>query len=307
MEFPRTLLEFGEVFPDEAACWRALRRARWPDGFRCPRCGHRRSSQLVKRRLDQCCRCRYQASVTAGTVLHRTRVPLRVWFLAIFCLARHKRGVSALQFQKDAGLGSYQTAWRLLHKLRAAMAQEDPRQLLGRIEVDETYVGATRQRGIRGGREVGHKTIVAGAVEHLGRKAGALRLQVLGGISFQRDIGPFVHQTIDAQRSIVRTDGLASYRSLPAAGFHHDPRVEGDRRRAKEILPLIHIIFTNLKAWIRGTFHGVSKKYMQRYLNEFVFRFDRRLDEFGLLQAVLTHTARSEPCPYAQLTAEASR
>jgi hypothetical protein len=243
--------------------------------------------------------------VTAGTVLHRTQVPLRVWFLGIFFLARRKRGISALQFQKDTGLGSYQTAWSLLHKLRAAMAQEDPRQLLGRVEVDETYVGATRQRGIRGGREVGLKTIVAGAVEHLGRKAGALRLQVLGGISFQRDIGPFVHRTIDSQRSIVRTDGLASYRSLPAAGFHHDPRVEGDRRRAKEILPLIHIIFTNLKAWIRGTFHGVSKKYMQRYLNEFVFRFDRRLDEFGLLQAVLNQTARSEPCPYAQLTAEA--
>jgi hypothetical protein len=216
MEFPSTLLEFGEVFPDEAACWQALRKARWPFGFRCPRCDHQRSSQLVKRRLEQCCRCRYQASVTAGTVLHRTQIPLRVWFLGIFFLARHKRGISALQFQKDAGLGSYQTAWSLLHKLRAAMGREDLRALFGLVEVDETYVGATRERGLRGGREVGHKTIVVGAVEQRDDRAGALRLQVLEGITFEHDLGPFVHQTIDPQRATVRTDGLASYRPLPA-------------------------------------------------------------------------------------------
>jgi len=304
MKFPRTLLEFGDVFPDEDACWRALRRARWPHGFRCPRCGHRHSSRLVKRRLEQCCRCRYQASVTAGTVLHKTQVPLRVWFLGIFFVARHKCGISALQFQKDAGLGSYQTAWSLLHKLRAAMARSEPRELFGLVEVDEAYVGATREQGLRGGREVGRKTIVAGAVEQRGEGAGALRLEVLGGITFERDLGPFVHQAIDAQRSTVCTDGLASYRSLPAAGFRHERRIEGHRRRAKEVLPQIHLVFTNLKAWIRGTFHGVSKKHMQRYLDEFVFRFNRRGDEHGLLQAILTQAARSEPCPYARLTAE---
>jgi transposase-like protein len=305
MRFPRTLLEFNEVFPDEAACWRALRRARWPHGFRCPRCGHRRSWQLVKRRLEQCCRCRYQASVTAGTVLHRTQVPLRVWFLGIFFVARHKRGISALQFQKDTGLGSYQTAWSLLHKLRAALAREDSRELVGLVEVDEAYVGATREQGLRGGREVGHKTIVAAAVEERDHGAGALRLRVLEGITFQRDLGPFIQETIDAQRAVVVTDGLNTYRSLPPAGYHHERRIEGDRRRAKEVLPQIHVVFTNLKAWIRGTFHGVSKKYMPRYLDEFEFRFNRRGDEYGLLEAILTHAARSEPWPYARLTAEA--
>jgi len=304
MKFPRTLLEFGEVFPDEAACWQALRKARWPFGFRCPRCDHQRSSQLVKRRLEQCCRCRYQASVTAGTLLHRTQVPLRVWFLGVFFLARHKRGVSALQFQKDAGLGSYQTAWSLLHKLRVAMGQEDLRALFGLVEVDETYVGATREQGLRGGREVGNKTIVVGAVEHRDDRAGALRLQVLEGITFDHDLGPFVHQTIDPKRATVRTDGLTSYRPLPAAGFHHDRQIEGHRRNAKEILPWIHLVFTNLKAWIRGAFHGVSKKHMQRYLDEFVFRFDRRVNEYGLLRALLNRVARSEPYPYARLTAE---
>jgi transposase-like protein len=234
-------------------------------------------------------------------------VPLRVWFLGIFFLARHKSGISALQFQKDAGLGSYQTAWSLLHKLRAAMSQEDLRALFGLVEVDETYVGATRERGLRGGREVGHKTIVVAAAERRDERAGALRLQVLEGISFERDLRPFVEQTIDPEQATIRTDGLASYRPLAAAGFHHDREVEGHVRRAKEVLPWVHLVFTNLKAWIRGTFHGVSKKHMQRYLDEFVFRFNRRVNEFGLLRAILNQAARTKPCPYAQLTAEAAR
>ncbi len=124
MAFPTTLLAFQEQFPDEEACWRTLRRMRWPHGFRCPRCRHRKSYRLALRRLEQCQRCRYQASVTAGTIFHRTRVPLRVWFLAIFFVARHKQGISALQFQRDSGVGSYQTAWTLLHKVRSALGQQ---------------------------------------------------------------------------------------------------------------------------------------------------------------------------------------
>ena len=119
MQFPRTLVEFWDQFPDEAHCWACLRRARWPRGFECPRCGGRGSHFLASRRLDQCRTCRYQGSVTAGSVFHGTRVSLRVWFLGVFVLARHKKGLSALQFQKDTGLGSYRTVWTLLHKLRS--------------------------------------------------------------------------------------------------------------------------------------------------------------------------------------------
>jgi len=121
MRFPETLIEFQERFPDESSCWQALRQQRWPSGFQCPRCGHPKGFPIAARRLEQCARCRYQASVTAGTVFHRTRVPLRIWFLGVFFLARHKQGISALQFQRDTGLGSYQTAWTLLHKLRTAL------------------------------------------------------------------------------------------------------------------------------------------------------------------------------------------
>ncbi len=116
MRFPTTPLEFQTQFPDDDHGWAYLRRVRWPRGFLCPRCGGRGSHFLASRRLEQCRACRYQSSVTAGTVLHGTRVPLRVWFLGVFSLARHKKGISALQFQRDTGVGSYQTAWALLHK-----------------------------------------------------------------------------------------------------------------------------------------------------------------------------------------------
>ena len=108
---PRTLIELQEAFPDEQACWAYLRAVRWPEGFECPACGHRESSWLARRRLEQCRACRRQTSVTSGTVLHGTRVALRIWFLAFFFVGRHKKGISALQFQRDTGLGSYQTAW----------------------------------------------------------------------------------------------------------------------------------------------------------------------------------------------------
>ena len=144
MGFPKTLIEFQERFPNEESCWALLRHERWPRGFVCPRCGSRGSHFIRTRSLEQCRRCRYQASVTAGTVFHRTRVPLRVWLLGVFFLGRHKKGISALQFQKDAGLGSYQTAWTLLHKLRSGLGPRPADRLTGDVEADETYIGGYR-------------------------------------------------------------------------------------------------------------------------------------------------------------------
>ena len=134
MGFPTTLQEFQAAFPDEQACWETLRRARWPKGFVCPRCGHQASSWIATRRLEQCCRCRYQCSVTAGTVFHRTRVPLLTWFWAIFFVARHKKGISALKLQRDTGLGSYKTAWSMLHRLRSALRHRPESRLAGLVD-----------------------------------------------------------------------------------------------------------------------------------------------------------------------------
>ncbi len=305
MKFPETLLEFQEQFPDEAACWKALRRLRWPHGFRCPRCSHRRSYPIAKRRLEQCQRCGYQASVTAGTVFHKTRVPLRIWFLGIFFVARHKQGISALQFQRDTGLGSYQTAWTLLHKVRSALWHRPEHRLRGWVEAYETYVGSKRERGLGGGREVGHKTIVGVAIEQRRHTAGSARLAVLDGVSFERDLGPFLRGAIDAHRSAVRTDSFGGYLQLEKVGITHDRHIQGpDRARSTEILPWSHTIFSNLKAWLLGTFRGVSKKHMPRYLDEFIYRFNRRWREGELFGFVLNRAVRGEPFPYRRLTAE---
>ena len=305
MAFPKTLQEFQASFPDEEACWTRLRRARWPDGFVCPRCGSQESSWISTRRLEQCRRCRYPGSVTAGTVFHRTRLPLRTWFWAIFFLARHKKGISALQLQRDTGIGSSQTAWALLHKLRSTLGPRPQDRLSGLVEVDESDVGGS-ERGLRGGREIRSKSIVVGAVEQRAHTAGRARLCVLRGVRFE-DLGPFVRGVIDADRATVRTDGFQPYRGLPRLGIRHDRRVQGlDPEASSRILPWVHRVFGNLKTWLRGTFHGVSAKHLPRSLDEFTYRFDRRWREGELFGFVLLRAVRGEPLPYARLVAEAA-
>ena len=304
MQFPRTLLAFHEVFPDEAACLAFLRRSRWPRGFQCPRCGGRRSYMIAGRHLEQCARCRYQASVTAGTIFHKTRVPLRTWFLAIFLVGRDKRGLSALQLQRAAGLRSYRAAWLLLHKVRSALARPAGELLRGLVEADETYLGAPHEKGRRGGRQLGRKTLVGVVVEKRSH-TGRAHLGVLQGISFEHHIGPFVRGVIEARQTTVETDGLDSYRPLAAAGVRHRRRVQGkDRSRSVRMFPWSHTIFANLKGWLRGTFHGVSPKYMPRYLDEFTYRYNHRSQESDLADLVLGRLLRHAPMPFHRLEAE---
>jgi transposase-like protein len=239
-------------------------------------------------------------------VFHRTRIPLLTWFWAIFFVGRHKKGISALQLQRDTGLGSYQTAWTLLHKLRSALHRPPGVRLRGLVEADETYVGGS-ERGRRGGREVLNKSIVAVAVEQRRHSAGRARLTVLEGVTFEEDLGPFVRGVIDARRTTVRTDGFPAYFGLEAVGVRHDRKVQGsDRAASTKILPWSHTVFGNLKTWLRGTFHGVSRKHLQRYLDEFVYRFDRRWREGELFGFVLRRAAHAEPLPYHRLVAEAA-
>jgi transposase-like protein len=289
------------MFPNEDACWAHLRAVRWPQGFECPACQQRESSWLSRRRLEQCRACRRQTSVTAGTVLHGTRVGLRIWFLAFFFLGRHKKGISALQFQRDTGLGSYQTAWVLLHKVRSALAEGAGFLLTGTVEVDETYVGA-REKGLRGGRQRGRKAIVTAAIENRGRAAGALRLRVVDDVGGEQ-LGGFVEDVVDPSRATVHTDAWQGYAGLPRRGFHHRSETQGTGERAKELLPWVHTIFSNLKTWLRGTYHGVSKKHLDSYL-QFVYRFNRRGFEQALFEHVIGAATTASPLTYDQLTAE---
>lgn len=301
---PGTIVELQDQFPDEEACWQLLRTLRWPDGFVCPRCGERKSVTIQTRRLEQCRACRYQASITAGTVLHRTRKPLRLWFLAIFFVGRHKTGISALQLQKDLGLGSYKTAWTWLHKVRSALAERSGFRLTGLVEGDETYVGARHERGAPG-RTLKAKRLVAALMENRGERAGALRMAVVADAS-RAELGPFVRGAIDQARATVRTDGWPGYGDLRRHGAKHQVVVQGDPARAAKILPWSHIVFSNFKGWLRGTFHGVSRKHLPRYLQEFVYRTNRRWLEHDLFFYVLRRAVQGQALPWARLTAEAT-
>jgi hypothetical protein len=243
--------------------------------------------------------------VTAGTVFHRTRIPLRTWFWAIFFVARHKKGISALQLQRDTGLGSYQTAWTPLHKLRSALGPRPEVRLRGLVEVDESYVGGP-ERGRRGGREVLHKSIVAAAVERRRHTAGRARLSVIEGVSFEDDLGPFVRGAIDARRATVRTDGFSAYFGLEAQGVRHDRRGSGPRSCPCEEDPALEPYpLRQPQDLAPGHLPRVSGKHLPRYLDEFVYRFDRRWREGELFGFVLQRAARGDPYPYHRLVAEA--
>ena len=176
-DFPKSLKEFQARFRDDAACRKYLAACRWPDGFRCSRCQQSEAFELPRRMLWQCKSCGRQTSPTAGTVLHRTRLPLTVWFWATYLVTPHTPGLSAVQLQRQLGI-SYETAWALLHKLRRAMVRPDREALKAKVEVDEPSLGGP-EAGLKGGRQLLEKALIVGAVEVRGKAAGRVRLQVV--------------------------------------------------------------------------------------------------------------------------------
>jgi transposase-like protein len=240
--------------------------------------------------------------VTAGTVLHRTRTSLREWFWAAYLVTTHTPGMSALQLQRQLGIGRYETAWTILHKLRRAMRRPGREPLRDRVEVDETYIG--QQEGLRGGRELGDRAIVVGAVEVRGRASGRVRLQVVPDAS-GRALGGFVQAHVERGTTVI-TDGWGGYASLVQRGYRHRPKTQGSPTRAEVILPRVHRVFGNLKTWLRGTHHGVDAKHLQAYLDEFTFRFNRRRTPAAAFQSLLGLTGTHGPTTYKMLYASES-
>lgn len=301
MDFPVTLLELADRFPDDQSCWEYLKRVRWPRGFVCPRCEGRRSSFIETRKLWQCSACRHQVSLTAGTIFQGTRTPLRKWFLAIFFMARHKQGISALQLQRDLGLGNYQTAWTMMHKLRSGLGKRPHQLLRGDVEADETYIGGARS-GKRG-RGAANKSMVAVAVERVApNRAGSAYLAVIADGSAE-ELGATVRGAIEGGTRLF-TDGHRTYPTLVASGIEHVPQIQGDPKRAGEILPWVHTIISNLKAWLVGTFRGVSHRHLPRYLTEFTYRLNRRQLEERLFFYLARRATENPPLTYRQLIAE---
>ena len=297
-DFPRTLAEFQERFASEEDCRRYLVACRWPDGFLCPRCGGRDADELAGRALFQCGSCRHQASVTAGTVLHRTHVPLRLWFAAAYLITTHTPGFSAVQLQRQLDLSRYETAWAMLHKLRRAMLRPERDRLSGVVEVDEAYVGGVEAGRSSGRRRDSRKSIVVAAVEVRGRGSGRIRLAVVEDLSAAALV-PFVEAAV-APGSAVLTDGWQGYAPL-RRGYDHQPSTVGDPKNASVLLPRVHRTFSNLKTWLKGTHHGVSAKHLPYYLDEFVFRFNRRRTPMAAFQSLLGLSSRHAPITHKML------
>lgn len=277
-DYPRTLGEFFRRFPDDDACLCYLVETRWPGGFCCPRCGGSDAHLLTTRRLWVCRACRHQTSATAGTVLHRTRLPLTTWFAAAYLVASLKPGISALQLQAQLGLSRYETAWLLLHKLRRAMVNPDRSRLSGTVEVDETWVGGA-QAGLKGGRQrKGRKALlVAVVVERRTKALGRLRLEVVADDTAST-LGGFVVRNVEP-RSTVVSDAWPGYTGLAAKDYTHESLSQAAMKRAGlegDAVPGVHRVVSNLKTWLQGTHHGVGADHLDYYLNEFVFRFNRR-------------------------------
>jgi transposase-like protein len=278
-ELPRDLPSFLARFGTDAQCRAHLFAQRWPQGFCCAGCGHGTAYSHRRRLIDECAACGKQHSLLAGTMFEQTKTGLARWFLAIWLVTSSKGGISALELQRQMGFGSYQTAWSWLHKIRKAMVQPDRRPLAERVEADETLVGGARSG--RPGRGAAGKTVVAGAVEAApgkGRKRrlGRLRLAAVADAS-AKSLAAFLAGNV-APPAVVTTDGWPGYAGLGEAGYDHETinlsRSWGD---AALRLPGIHLVFGLAKRWLLGTHHGaISSKHLQAYLDEYVFRFNRR-------------------------------
>lgn len=297
---PRSLRELTQRFRTESDCEEFLFRVRYPNGFVCPRCGTEDGWSLDGHRLVEC-RNGHKVSLTAGTVFHRTRQDLLTWFHAVFFVATLTPGISALQFQRQLGLTRYETAFQMLHKVRSALVAPGRELLHREVEVDETFIGGKDpDRGGRGG----DKMLVVGAIEvrpfskpktgKRGERAGRLRLAVVADAS-ANSLAGFVEQEVESG-AIVHTDGWDGYRRLQRSGYRHRRIVQGKNRQAIPILPHIHRVFSNLKAWLQGTHHGrIEPNYLQAYLNEYTFRFNRRFWPGPAFLRALTFMVNAKP------------
>ena len=305
----QSLSEFQEAFPDEACCAAFLVRRRWPNGFVCPGCAGRRAAALKSRAYTyECSNCGRQTSITAGTAMHRTRLPLTTWFWAAHLMATHSNGMSARQLEDQLGV-TYKTAWLLTQKLRRSMVDPDREPLEGVVEVDQAEIPFREGDAFFEPGSAG-KIFVIGAVEvierdinqskprrrhakYLDTRSGRVRLAMIADNS-AASIEAFVRANVKRGTTLI-TDGHASYPGL--TDYRHDPRVVG-KMAGHVVLPWVHRVFALLKRWSLGTYHGLPRRHLNTYLNEFVFRYNRRFHRHVSFEALLGLAAQHEPASY---------
>jgi transposase-like protein len=295
-DFPKNEAQFDHRFSDEQACREYLFKCKWPDGFVCPKCGCKKYWQTAKG-LYMCYRCESQHSITAGTIMHGTRWPLSAWFKAMWWFTTRKSGVNAVNLKDLLGHGSYSTAWTWLHKLRSCTIRYNREKLSGKIEADEFYIGG-KGTGKRG-RGAQRKCVVAVAVERKEKKLGRLRLQVIEDCS-GKELANFIQSNVETG-SQISTDGWKAYNAIQGLGYDHKQVLQTKTADKESVLPGVHLIASLIKRLILGTFQGrVEEKYLQRYMDEYVFRFNRRNTKsvgkrfFRIVQQAMTSSPKTK-------------
>lgn len=279
--------EFRTRFSDDRACKNYMFKLRFPKGFICPKCGNQTYSFLKTRGLFQCSQCRRQTSLTSGTVMQKTHLPMTVWFWAIYLISRDKRGISATQLATELSL-SYETAWYLLHRIRKAMSQRDKEYLLsGIVELDDTYFGSTEECGKRGRGTSKAKIVVAVSKDRKG-KPQYLKMQAVGNLKGET-IGAFAESCI-TRGSTIQSDAFRSYRKPLGENYTHEYDIFNSD---KDMLRWLHIVVGNLKAFLLGTYHGNCRINLQAFLDEFCYRFNRRWHKDELFTRLLNAVSNS--------------
>lgn len=295
-----SLSAFRAAYGTEEQCRAALVRWRFPKGYVCPQCGAQEACVLKARGLMQCKRCQYQASLTAGTIFHATKLALSVWFEALYWLTQTKNGVSALELSWLLAV-SYNTAWKVKHKLMQVMLERNQeRKLAGLIEVDDAYLGGERSGGKRG-RGAAHKLPFVAAVTQRAGRPMRIHLRPVAAFG-KRAIAKWAAHSLEPG-STLRCDGLACFAAVEQAGCRHEPRVLGDSRRALKAgtFKWVNTVLGNLKNALHGTYHAFSHKHGARYLAEFEYRFNRRLSLPDMIPRLAFVALRTPPMPYRLL------
>ena len=271
-EFPKSEIEFDQRFMNESACYDYLYKMKWPGGFKCFQCGHG-YYWISTKNIYICKCCKRQYSLTAGTIMDSSKKPITYWFKAMWWFTTRKSGVNAVNLKDLLGLGSYNTAWLWLQKLRRCTIRSERAKLSGNVEIDEFFIGG--QKSGKRGRGSEGKTAVIAAVEKKGRKLGRIRLDVIPDCS-GNSLKSFINDHIKPG-SHITTDGWKGYQVIDQEAFVHHQVIQTKAFDKDSVLPGVHLIASLFKRMIRGTHQGrFEPKYLQRYLDEYVFRFNRR-------------------------------
>jgi len=292
--YPKNFQEFLAKFPDERSCWQYLIDVRWADGYSCSQCNSAKWWLTSKHKIH-CASCETEFSITSGTIFQDSKKPLLLWFHIIWWVVAQKTGASANNLMDFMGFGSYETAWQWLHKLRRAMVRAGREKLSGNVEVDETYIGGEEKGTGKQGRGAEEKCLVVVATECIGKKIGRVRFKIIPDAS-KENLIQFIEENVEPQSTVI-TDGWSGYASLSQRKdyMHIVKTIAGSGKQAHELLPHVHMVDSLVKRWIYGTHQGkVSSKYLEYYLDEYAFRFNRKLSThrgklfFRLIQQAVT-------------------